>query len=321
MLHLGLVAAILAALLWDYWPTARELARAWYRDPRYAHGAFVPAFALYYLWTRRRDLGPCACRPSGWGFGLICLGAALRLSGAFLYADWLNAASLLPSLAGLCVLAGGWAALRRAWPAIAFLVFMIPLPYRLEVALANPLQRVATASSVYALQALEVPALADDTLIRILGSDAKLEVSEACSGLGMLVSFVALATAFAMTGPRRLEERALLVLSAVPIALMTNIARVVLTGVAQFRMGGTAGHAFYHDLAGWVMMPLAVLFMCICSWIISRLFVDVPTASVPGPQWLGRAVVSRVPPSSAAEFDQAQEETEPRSRRVPHVAS
>lgn len=285
-------AAILAALLWDYWPTACELARAWYRDPRYAHGAFVPMFALYYLWTRHRDLGPLAARPSGWGFGLIALGAAVRLAGALFYADWLNAASLLPSLAGLCVLVYGWGALRRAWPAIGFLVFMIPLPYRLSAALSSPLQRVATACTVYALQTVGVPALADGTLIRVLGSEATLEVSEACSGLGMLVSFVALATALAMIGHRHIEERALLVLSAVPIALITNVARVVLTGAAEYRLGGTAGHAFHHDLAGWVMMPLAVILMAVCSWMISRLFVEAPLHSLPGPQWLGRATTT-----------------------------
>src|SRR5581483_4191267 len=110
--------------------------------------------------------------------------AALRLAGAAFYVDWFDAVSLLPCLAGLCVLLGGPAALKWAGPSVAFLVFMLPLPYTAEVALARPLQSLATATSTYALQTLGVPALAEGNVIVI--GQYRLGVVEACSGLGML---------------------------------------------------------------------------------------------------------------------------------------
>src|SRR4051794_29632595 len=139
-------------LLWAYWPTLCEMVKRWSTDPRYAHGYLVPAFSLALLWLRRDRLAAVAPRPSWGGLALIGIGLALRLTGAFVYFGWLEAASLLPAVAGLCVLIWGWPSLRWSWPAIAFLVFMLPLPYQLEGALAFPLQRVATKVTTYALQ-------------------------------------------------------------------------------------------------------------------------------------------------------------------------
>src|SRR5206468_3303453 len=101
--------------------------------------------------------------------------------GTYLFFDWLAAMALLPCVAGLVLLAAGWRALRWAWPAILFLGFMVPLPHRVEVALAHPLQRVATAASTYALQTLGFVAFSEGNVIRL--GQVRIGVVEACSGL------------------------------------------------------------------------------------------------------------------------------------------
>src|SRR5439155_15879127 len=134
-------------------------------DPQYSHGYLVPLFALYLLWQRRGQVTSADLRPSCWGLPLVMGGAALHLLGAYLYFDWICGASLLPVLAGLAVCFGGRKALAWSGPAIAFLAFMLPLPYRLETALSHPLQRVATVASTYALQTLGFPAVAEGNVI------------------------------------------------------------------------------------------------------------------------------------------------------------
>src|SRR5205814_795409 len=131
-----------------------EMADRWSHDPQYSHGYLVPAFSLYLLWRQRRQLRALPGRASWWGAALVALGTGVRLAGTYVFLPWLDAVSLLPSLAGLCLLAGGWPALRCCWPAVAFLAFMLPLPYRFQTALAQPLQRVATLASVYLLETL-----------------------------------------------------------------------------------------------------------------------------------------------------------------------
>src|SRR5579862_107413 len=139
-------------LVWAYWPTLGEIADRWVNDSRYSHGYFVPVFSAYLLWARRDYLTGKVTTPSVWGFAFLVLGLAAHVFGVRYYLDWISAASLLPTLMGLCLGLGGWTALTWAWPAIAFLAFMLPLPYRVEVALAHPLQRFATVASTVTLQ-------------------------------------------------------------------------------------------------------------------------------------------------------------------------
>src|SRR5207253_599308 len=95
---------------------------------------------------------------------------------------------------------GGWRALHWARPSLAFLLFMIPLPYRVEVALAQPLQRVATVSSTYVLQTLGFMSFSEGNVIRL--GETRIGVVEACSGLSMLLIFFALATAVCLVVKR-----------------------------------------------------------------------------------------------------------------------
>jgi exosortase len=146
-------AVVGGALLWVYWPTLRGLLDTWSSDAKYSHGYLVPVFAVALLWLRREQaVGAVRFCPSGWGVLVLLAGLAVRAVGTYLYLPWFSSVSIVPCVAGICVLFGGWPALRWAWPAVAFLVFMLPLPYRVEVAVAHPLQRVATLASTYTLQ-------------------------------------------------------------------------------------------------------------------------------------------------------------------------
>src|SRR5262249_31078856 len=147
--------------------------------------------------------------------------------------------------------------LRWAWPAVVFLLFLLPLPYQVDVLLANPLRRVATVCSTYALQTLGVPAVSQGNVILI--DDLKVGVAEACSGLGMLMTFFALSTAVAFIIQRPLLDKAIIFLSAIPVGVIMNVLRITVT-VFLFRFADAeVARAVFHDVAGWVMMPLALL--------------------------------------------------------------
>jgi exosortase len=266
---LAAAAVLGAAALWCYWPTLGKMATRWGDDPQYSHGYLVPAFALYTLWLRREQLRFQKFTINALGLILITIGAALRLVGSRYHFEYLDQISLLPCCAGLIMLAGSWPAIAWAWPAVAFLAFMIPLPHSVSMALSAPMQSFATTVSTFALQVLGKPAIAEGNVILL--NDIELGIVEACSGLRMLVVFFALSTAVALLIRKPLWERWLLALSAIPIALASNVLRITITGLCYDAFGNHYGGAFFHDAAGWLMMPLGLVFLGVELWILTTL--------------------------------------------------
>jgi exosortase len=258
---------LIACLLWAFWTALVESAQRWAADPSYSHGYLVPFFALVLLALRREWMPTELLRPD-WLIGTLVLaaGIGLRLYGTYFHYVFLDPIALLPCLAGVVLLVGGRPVFRWAWPSILFLAFMIPLPYRLAGAMAEPLQRFATIVSTFLLQSFGLPALAEGNVILL--SEVEMGIVEACSGLRMLVVFFALSTAFALVVKRHWAERLLIVLSAVPIALACNVIRITATGVLHEMVseGGILNgkvsrdlpNAVFHDLAGWLMMPMGL---------------------------------------------------------------
>jgi len=255
----ALTAGLLAiAYLWSFWPTLATMVERWSTDPQYSHGFLVPAFAGAVLWSRRSLWDQVRWQPSWVGLPVLAAALAIRVGAASADIEPLDALSLLPALIGLVLLAGGLSLLRWSWPAIAFLGFMLPLPFSLEQGLSLPLRRLATVVGTYVLQTLGCPAFAEGNVIYI--EDARLGVAGPCSGLGMLLTLSALATVFALFVRRPLTDRLILVASAVPIAVIANVGRITATGLAYYAGGqqSAAAQALLHDVAGWLMMPVAL---------------------------------------------------------------
>jgi exosortase len=148
----------------------------------------------------------------------------------------------------------------------------VPLPHTVSLAMSAPMQTIATISSTFVLQVLGRPAIAEGNVILL--NDIELGIVEACSGLRMLVVFYALSTAVALLIRKPLWEKLLLACSALPIALASNVLRIVITGLCYEVFGDHFGGAFFHDLAGWLMMPLGLIFLGIEMWILGTLLIE-----------------------------------------------
>jgi exosortase len=266
----------------------------WSYDPQYSHGYLVPVFALFLLWHRRASFARLSFQGTSWGLVVLLAGVGLRLAGSYFYVSSLAGISLLVCLFGIVLLLGGWNAVRWSWPALAFLVFMIPLPYRLERFLAHPLQRLACRASTACLEVLGFAATAEGNIIWV-DDEVRIGVVEACGGLSMLLSFFALAVAFALVLRRPLLDKVVLIASAIPIALLANVARITLTAVLHEVVGGRAAFVFFHDLAGWFMMLLALGMLWLELYLLSCLLLE---PKEPAPVPLG--VPAAVGPSAAA---------------------
>src|SRR5262249_3716366 len=155
------------------------------------------------------------------------------------------------------------------WPVAAFLMFVLPWPWQFDQVLTYPLRHVATVCSTYLLQTLGLPAVARGNIIVI--NDLEVGVVEACSGLGMLMTFFALSTAVALVVRRPRLDRLLVFLSAVPIGVLMNVLRITVTVYLFEAANADLARLVFHDIAGWVMMPLALILLWLELLFLGRL--------------------------------------------------
>ncbi len=274
-------AIVLAAMMVAmYWSAMAMLVRGWYGDTDYTFGFLVPIFAGLLLWYRREMLEGGEFRGNRWGLLLMAVVAAMRIVSSYFYLDLLDAASLIPCLAGIALFAGGWKALQWAWPAIVFLVFMIPLPAFLADLMGTPLREMATVCSTFVIQTFGIPSVAEGNVILL--SDSQVGVAEACNGLRNMMMFLAMCVGFAMISRRTEIEKVIIVVSAAVLALLANVVRIAATAVLHSLASHQAAATFYHDLAGGFMIPLAVLFLWLELLYLDRAFVPKETGEVDG---------------------------------------
>jgi exosortase len=320
LLVVGLLVGTLATV-WAFWTTLGDAAEKWAHNPQYSHGYIVPIFAVLLLWLRRKQFNQSKAAPSWWGLGILLAGIALHLYGTRFSYEWFEAVAFLPCLAGVWVCVGGWGVGRWAWPSILFLFFMIPLASRVDVLAADPLQRLATVASCYALQTLGLPAVPEGNVILL--NDVRLGIVEACSGLRMLVVFFALSTGVALLMKRPLWERLVVLGSAIPIALFSNIVRITATGVLHVTVSSEFANTFFHDVGGWLMMPLALVLLGVELKILGKMLRD---TSVAGPITMGvlRPVATSAPSRRVWQKEtpkQPQEEAAPPAPELTSVGS
>lgn len=268
---LATLAVGVPLLFWSYWTTFATLAQRWWDDPQYSHGFLVPAFVVALLYLREGQFRQLPLRTNWWGLALIVLGAGVRLFGAYFYISWFDNISLIPVLAGFVLLVAGWPALKLCLAPLAFLIFMMPLPHSIETAMAYEMRRLATITSTYALQTFGFSAIAEGTDIYL--ANDRLEVAPACSGMGMLVIFFALSSAIALISKRPWLDKVIILLSAMPIAILANIIRITITAVLYQFSSRELAHKIFHDGAGWLMMIVALIILWLELYLLDRILV------------------------------------------------
>jgi exosortase len=267
----------MAVLGWAYWPNFQYLYSIWDFEPNYSHGKLVIPIALVILWQRLADtkVGWTVGRGPWWSWVFLVLILAVRTFAYENYSLWLETSTFVPAAACLMLTLGGWPLLQRGWPAVAFLLFMLPLPQFANKMVSLPLQRIATLGSVFVMQLTGLLARAEGNVILVdLAHNPKpLEVALACNGLSMLMTLAATVTATIILFPLPTWKRFVVLASALPIALVSNIIRIVATGWCYHLIQGGEAKEFAHDWSGYLMMPLALVLvgfeLLVLSWLVA----------------------------------------------------
>lgn len=269
-LRLTVFIGLVAIVLISYHRILLELWGVWLNDPDAGHGVLVPWLALYLAWQRRKQLTLNLARPSWVGLLVLLFALVPHAVGTWWGMPYLDRLSVIISIWGAAIVAFGFRAALRVTVPIAFLIFALPLPGRFQTMLAGPLQSLAARATDYLLIASGVPATRAGNIIVV--HDYQIAVAEACNGLRMLLAYVMICTFFAMAIRNIWWERLLMVIAAIPVALAANVIRIYATALMVIFVNEEAAGDFFHDIAGYVMMPVAVIMLLVWLWIIRKVY-------------------------------------------------
>lgn len=249
-LGLGLLALLAS--------TGGRFALGYWQQPEFEHGPLMLAAALWLLWHERSHL-LSAERPASITSAWIAIvfGLVVYLLGVRLKMGYVEAGALIPIFAGALLLVGGWPLLRKNYFFLIFLGLAVPLPSPLINAATSGLKEWVSVVAESVLHLGGYPIARDGVTLRI--GAYNLLLADACSGMNSLISLSAVGLMYIhLTVRRSLVHTWALVAAILPIAVITNIIRVMILVLITYYLGDAAGQGFLHEFSGFVMFLIAL---------------------------------------------------------------
>lgn len=249
--------AALAVLTLPVW---RWLWGEWMANDYYSHGVLILPVSLYLIYQRFRNDRELVWRQSpGSSYGLLMLGISMALYLWFLSskAYYLAAFATIAMIYGMVWTLGGVEAAKRLAFPIAYLAFMIPLPFVERVTLPLAMFTGICSGAMVQFLGLEVSIVGNSITL----PNADLVIGAQCSGINSLIALTALTTlaAYLLDGP--LWGRILLVVLSIPLAMLGNILRVASLLFVARSYGAEAAFVYYHDYSGPIFFALMLLLL------------------------------------------------------------
>jgi len=258
----------------------RHMVYRW-QDPQEMHGFLIPLFSLYFIYLERENLKATVGQPSYLGLVLMLLSVLGYLFFFFKGFSYPREVMMLVMLGGVVWFLGGGPIVKLVWLPVVFLLFAIPLPGTVHTTISTPMREIASFIAALILNVLPgIEAKAANVVIYGTYHGAafnSLNVADACSGMRLLQAFVALGVAMAYLEHRPLLHRIILLLSTIPIAIICNIVRVLLTGVIHVYIGEEYATGTLHTLLGMAMLLLAFGLYGLLAWLMEALFIEEET--------------------------------------------
>jgi exosortase len=251
------MGALGVAACWEAWADIYTLAT---KDEEYSHIFLVPIVVLVMIYVRRMRMRHC--KPSGAIIGVLLV-AIGWLSFSYGY---YHARQALWHLGAVIVMVGcmlsvlGKNVIFRFFPAIAVLIFLVPVPGLIRQSIALPLQTWTANTAQTGLEICGIETDINGNQLFINGQ--AVTVAEACNGMRMVFPLILVSYAFSFAWPLRNRVRILLLLASPLLGIVCNVIRTLPTIwlFGHYGADGVIPHKF-HDLSGWGMNILAFLLL------------------------------------------------------------
>jgi exosortase len=277
------VAIVYRAWMARWWPlwlgffallasTAIRFAQNLWQITEFEYCPLLLAVALWVLWQKRAAI--VTAQPPRAVMGatlLLATGVLIYLAGVRLKAGYFEFGSLAIVLAGALALVGGWTLVRQCAFVLVFLVLASPMPAPIIFYATSGLKEWVSVVAEAVLHAAGYPVARDGVTLRV--GPYNLLLADACSGMNSLISLTAVGLLYVyLTARRAFMHTALLVAAIIPVAISTNIVRVLILMLITYHLGDAAGQGFLHEFAGFLLFLVALLILASFDFLLGRMF-------------------------------------------------
>ncbi len=276
-------AIITTLLLWVFWEfLASQLAYAIRHQADWGHTLVIPLIAGYFIYLQRNKLLAAPFKTTWVGLLPVVMGVGWYvtcwLGPPTLRHHNLQGAGLSLTLFGLVLLFFGGRAMALLWfPLLYLCIFGQTISAKLMTYVTFPMQDITARGSWVFLNLIGVDTDRMGNILTVWdnGVPRPLNIAEACSGMRMLMAFMALGVAMAYTCLRRLWQQVVFVLLGIPTAIFVNILRVATLAVLSLFDTDFAACDF-HTFIGLLWLVPAFLMYLGLLWILRHLVVEEP---------------------------------------------
>ncbi len=264
-LKFGLLLILWAAAFIPVFPGMIEI---WLSDSNTSHGLLVPLVSVYLIWRKRSELSTLHISTCNWGLVVLIASLSVFLASLSGEVAFLARSMIVLSVTGLVLFNLGTDFFKKIAFPLLFLLFMVPVPDTVTDLIAFPLQLLATKVSTAILHVLSIPAYRDGNMVYF--AHAQLEVAESCSGIHSMVSMIMLSALLSHFLERGWMRRLILLVAAVPLALLSNITRVSGTGILAHFYGSRVARGFLHEFSGLVVFGFGLCTLLALYFFLNR---------------------------------------------------
>lgn len=273
-----IILGLLALLYWQFFMS--QFRQAFKHQADWGHTLVIPFIAGYFVYLNRERLLSARFKTTWLGLVPIILGSAWYmfcwLGPQAIQHHNLQAAGLATALFGIVLLFCGFRAMKYLWfPLLYLCVFGQMISKELMQYVTYPMQDITAFGSHYFLNLISIDNDRSGNVLKIWndGEMISLNIAEACSGMRMLMAFMALGVAMAFTGLKHYWQRVVLVLLGVPTAIIVNILRVATIAILSLYDSNMAVGEFHTFIGLLWLVPAFLMYMGI-MWLLKKLVVE-----------------------------------------------
>lgn len=193
-------------------------------DSHYSHGFLIPWISGYLIWRKKDQLTKTLLLSSKIGLALIVLSLLIHIGSVWTHVFFTSGFSILLLLIGISLYLLGIEFTKTISFSLGFLIFMFPLPMGAISLFSFPLKLMVANLGTSFLNLFGFPIFREGAVVHL--ARTTLTIDDPCSGIRSLISLLALGALIAYLSHMGILRKVILFISAIPIAIFSNVLRV-----------------------------------------------------------------------------------------------